>query len=182
MNRLREKYQNEIMNQLKDEFGYSNVHQIPKVTKVVINAGVGRATSDSKYIEQVKATLRQISGQQPVETVAKNSIAGFKLRDGNKIGVMVTLRGERMYDFLDRLIAIDLPRIRDFRGISDTAFDAAGNYSLGVREQAIFPEISYEDASNSHSLQVNIITTATKPEEGKKLLELMGFPFRRNNG
>ena len=182
MNRLREKYQNEIMNQLKDEFGYSNVHQIPKVTKVVINAGVGRATSDSKYIEQVKGTLRQISGQQPVETVAKNSIAGFKLRDGNKIGVMVTLRGERMYDFLDRLIAIDLPRIRDFRGISDTAFDAAGNYSLGVREQAIFPEISYEDASNSHSLQVNIITTATKPEEGKKLLELMGFPFRRNNG
>lgn len=180
MNRLRTKYQNEIMTALKDEFKYENVHQIPKVTKVVINAGVGRATADSKHLEVVLKTLTQISGQQPVETVAKNSIAGFKLRDGNKIGVMVTLRGERMYDFLDRLIAIDLPRIRDFRGISDTAFDQAGNYSLGIKEQAIFPEISYEDASNSHSLQVNIITTAKSAEEGKKLLELMGFPFRRN--
>ncbi len=180
MNRLREKYQNEIMTALRDEFKYENVHQIPKVTKVVINAGVGRATGDSKHLEVVLKTLTQISGQQPVETVAKNSIAGFKLRDGNKIGAMVTLRGERMYDFLDRLVAIDLPRIRDFRGISDTAFDQAGNYSLGIREQAIFPEISYEDASNSHSLQVNIITTAKSAEEGKKLLELMGFPFRRN--
>lgn len=180
MNRLRTKYQNEIMTALKDEFKYDNVHQIPKVTKVVINAGVGRATSDSKHLEVVLKTLTQISGQQPVETVAKNSIAGFKLRDGNKIGAMVTLRGERMYDFLDRLVAIGLPRIRDFRGISDTAFDKAGNYSLGIREQAIFPEISYEDASNSHSLQVNIITTAKTAEEGKKLLELMGFPFRRN--
>ena len=180
MNRLRTKYQNEIMPALKEEFKYDNVHQIPKVTKVVINAGVGRATADSKHLEVVVDTLRKISGQAPVETVAKNSIAGFKLRDGNKIGAMVTLRGERMYDFLDRLIAIDLPRIRDFRGISDTAFDAAGNYSLGIREQAIFPEISYEDASNSHSLQVNIITTANNAQEGKKLLQLMGFPFRRN--
>lgn len=180
MNRLREKYQTEITTALRDEFKYENVHQIPKVTKVVINAGVGRATADSKHLEVVVKTLTQISGQQPVETVAKNSIAGFKLRDGNKIGAMVTLRGERMYDFLDRLIAIDLPRIRDFRGISDTAFDQAGNYSLGIREQAIFPEISYEDASNSHSLQVNIITNAKTAEEGKKLLELMGFPFRRN--
>ncbi len=180
MNRLRTKYQNEIMTALKDEFKYDNVHQIPKVTKVVINAGVGRATADSKHLEVVLKTLTQISGQAPVETVAKNSIAGFKLRDGNKIGAMVTLRGERMYDFLDRLVAIGLPRIRDFRGISDTAFDKAGNYSLGIREQAIFPEISYEDASNSHSLQVNIITTAKTAEEGNKLLELMGFPFRRN--
>lgn len=180
MNRLRTKYQNEIMPALREEFKYDNVHQIPKVTKVVINAGVGRATGDSKHLEVVVDTLRKVSGQAPVETVAKNSIAGFKLRDGNKIGAMVTLRGERMYDFLDRLVAIDLPRIRDFRGISDTAFDQAGNYSLGIKEQAIFPEISYEDASNSHSLQVNIITTATSAEEGKKLLELMGFPFRRN--
>jgi large subunit ribosomal protein L5 len=180
MNRLRTKYQNEIMPALREEFTYDNVHQIPKVTKVVINAGVGRATADSKHLETVLKTLTQISGQAPVETVAKNSIAGFKLRDGNKIGVMVTLRGERMYDFLDRLISIDLPRIRDFRGISDTAFDMSGNYSLGITEQAIFPEISYEDASNSHSLQVNVVTTANSPEEGKKLLELMGFPFRRN--
>lgn len=180
MNRLRTKYQNEIMPALRKEFKYTNVHQIPKVTKVVINAGVGRAAADSKHLEVVVDTLRKISGQAPVETVAKNSIAGFKLRDGNKIGAMVTLRDERMYDFLDRLVAIDLPRIRDFRGISDTAFDKAGNYSLGIKEQAIFPEISYEDASNSHSLQVNIITTATNAEEGKKLLQLMGFPFRRN--
>ena len=180
MNRLRTKYQNEIMTALKDEFKYDNVHQIPKVSKVVINAGVGRAAADSKHLEVVVKTLTQISGQAPVETVAKNSIAGFKLRDGNKIGAMVTLRGERMYDFLDRLVSVDLPRIRDFRGISDTAFDGSGNYSLGIREQAIFPEISYEDASNSHSLQVNIITTAKNAEEGKKLLQLMGFPFRRN--
>ena len=180
MNRLRTKYQNEIMPALREEFKYTNVHQIPKVTKVVINAGVGRAAADSKHLDVVVDTLRKISGQAPVETVAKNSIAGFKLRDGNKIGAMVTLRGERMYDFLDRLVAIDLPRIRDFRGISDTAFDKSGNYSLGIKEQAIFPEISYEDASNSHSLQVNIITTATNAEEGKKLLQLMGFPFRRN--
>lgn len=180
MNRLRTKYQTEIMPALREEFKYTNVHQIPKVTKVVINAGVGRATGDDKHLEVVVKTLRQISGQAPVETVAKNSIAGFKLRDGNKIGAMVTLRGERMYDFLDRLVSVDLPRIRDFRGISDTAFDKAGNYSLGIKEQAIFPEISYEDASNSHSLQVNIITTATNAEEGKKLLQLMGFPFRRN--
>lgn len=180
MNRLRTKYQNEIMTALKDEFKYDNVHQIPKVSKVVINAGVGRAAADDKHLEVVVKTLRQISGQAPVETVAKNSIAGFKLRDGNKIGAMVTLRGERMYDFLDRLVSVDLPRIRDFRGISDTAFDGAGNYSLGIKEQAIFPEISYEDASNSHSLQVNIITTASNAEEGKKLLQLMGFPFRRN--
>lgn len=180
MNRLRTKYQNEIMTALRDEFKYDNVHQIPKVTKVVINAGVGRAAADDKHLEVVVKTLRQISGQAPVETVAKNSIAGFKLRDGNKIGAMVTLRGERMYDFLDRLVSVDLPRIRDFRGISDTAFDKAGNYSLGIKEQAIFPEISYEDASNSHSLQVNIITTAKNAEEGKKLLQLMGFPFRRN--
>lgn len=182
MNRLRTKYQNEVMPALREEFNYTNAHQIPKVTKVVINAGVGRATSDSKHLEAVVATLTKISGQQPVETVAKNSIAGFKLRDGNKIGAMVTLRGERMYDFLDRLVSVDLPRIRDFRGVSDTAFDQAGNYSLGIQEQAIFPEISYEDASNTHSLQVNVITTAQTAAEGKKLLELMGFPFRRNNG
>jgi len=180
MNRLRTKYQNEVMPALREEFKYDNVHQIPRVTKVVINAGVGRAAADSKHLEVVVKTLTQISGQAPVETVAKNSIAGFKLRDGNKIGAMVTLRGERMYDFLDRLVSVDLPRIRDFRGISDTAFDGAGNYSLGIKEQAIFPEISYEDSSNSHSLQVNIITTAENAAESKKLLQLMGFPFRRN--
>ena len=182
MSRLHDTYTSTIAPALREEFGYKNVHQIPRLTKLVINAGVGRATADSKYLEQVTETLRTISGQQPIATVAKNSIAGFKLREGNTIGLMVTLRGERMYDFLDRLISVALPRIRDFRGISDTAFDGHGNYSLGIREQAIFPEISYEAASNSHSLQVTLVTTAKTPEESKRMLELMGVPFRRNNG
>jgi large subunit ribosomal protein L5 len=147
---------------------------------VVINVGVGRATSDSKHLDTAIETLRKVSGQQPITTVAKKSIAGFKLRETNKIGASVTLRGERMYDFLDRLVAVTLPRIRDFRGISATAFDPQGNYSLGITEQSIFPEIPYEEAVNTHGLQVNIVTTAKTQAEGKKLLELMGFPFRRN--
>lgn len=163
------------------ERGYANVHQVPRIEKVVINAGVGRATADSKHLENVIFTIGQITGQAPVQTVAKNSIAGFKLRDGNKIGVMVTLRGDRMYDFLDRLISISLPRIRDFRGVSASAFDRQGNYSIGVREQSIFPEITYEQAANAHSLQVNIITSGTDPAESRRLLELMGFPFKRSN-
>jgi large subunit ribosomal protein L5 len=181
MNRLRQKYQNEIRSQLKEELKYQNVHQIPRIEKVVVNAGVGRAVSDSKHLENVTGTIVRVTGQAPVTTVAKNSIAGFKLRDGNKIGVMVTLRGERMYEFLDRLVSITLPRIRDFRGISDTAFDGQGNYSIGLREQSVFPEISFEEANNSHGLQVNIITSAGSREESKRLLELMGFPFRRNS-
>jgi large subunit ribosomal protein L5 len=162
------------------DFRYTNTHQTPKVTKVVLNAGVGRAASDSKHLETVVETLRKVTGQKPVETKAKKSIAGFKLRENNKIGATVTLRGERMYDFLDRLVAVALPRIRDFRGISATAFDPQGNYSLGITEQSIFPEIPYEEAVTTHSLQVNIITTAKTEAEGRKLLELMGFPFRRN--
>jgi large subunit ribosomal protein L5 len=181
MNRLHEKYQKEIRDQLKKELGYANVHQIPRIEKVVVNAGVGRAVADSKHLENVTSTLTKVTGQAPVTTVAKNSIAGFKLREGNKIGVMVTLRGERMYEFLDRLISITLPRIRDFRGISDAAFDRQGNYSVGLREQAVFPEISFEESGNPHGLQVNVITTAKTKEESKRLLELMGFPFRRNS-
>jgi large subunit ribosomal protein L5 len=181
MNRLREKYQKEIRTQLQKELGYGNVHQIPRIDKVVVNAGVGRAVNDSKHLENVAATITKVTGQAPVTTVAKNSIAGFKLREGNKIGVTVTLRGERMYEFLDRLVSITLPRIRDFRGISDTAFDRQGNYSVGLREQSVFPEISFEEAGTPHGLQVNIITTAATREESKRLLELMGFPFRRNS-
>lgn len=181
MSRLREKYQKEIKKQLKQELGLSNDQQIPKVEKVVVNAGVGRAVSDSKHIEHVTTTITKVTGQAPVTTVAKNSIAGFKLRDGNKIGVSVTLRGERMYEFLDRLISITIPRIRDFRGISTTAFDKQGNYSIGLKDQTVFPEISYEEAGSPHGLQVNIVTTAKTQEESKKLLELMGFPFRRNS-
>ncbi|HSX41553.1 MAG TPA: 50S ribosomal protein L5 [Candidatus Saccharimonadales bacterium] len=182
MNRLHKKYNEEVRPALMKELGYTNVHQIPRIEKVVINAGVGRATADSKHLETVGHTVAKISGQAPVQTVAKKSIAGFKLRDGNKIGVMVTLRGERMYAFLDRLVSVALPRIRDFRGLSEKAFDRQGNYSIGVREQSIFPELSFEETSTPHSLQVNIITTADKPEDSRKLLELMGFPFRRQNG
>jgi large subunit ribosomal protein L5 len=164
---------------LKDG-GYKNIHQVPRIEKIVINAGVGRATSEARHLETVGATLATITGQAPVRTVAKKSIAGFKLREGNQIGSMVTLRGERMYDFLDRLVSIAIPRIRDFRGVSEKAFDRHGNYSIGIREQSIFPEISFEEAANSHGLQVNIVTTAQTADESRRLLELMGFPFRRN--
>lgn len=181
MNRLLEKYQKETRPALQKELGYKNVHQIPKIEKIVINSGVGRAVTDSKNLEIVSATIQKVTGQMPVTTSAKNSIAGFKLREGNKIGVMVTLRGERMYNFLDRLVAIVLPRIRDFRGISEKSFDQQGNYSIGLNDQSVFPELSFEEAANRHGMQVNIITTAKTPEESKRLLQLMGFPFRRNS-
>ena len=180
MNRLQTAYQDTIRTTLQKEQGYTNVHQVPRIEKVVINAGVGRAVTDSKHLETVAATIRKVTGQQPVLTVAKHSIAGFKLREDNKIGVMVTLRGERMYNFLDRLVSIVLPRIRDFRGISPTAFDRQGNYSIGIDDQSVFPEVSFEEATNRHGLQVNIVTSAKTPEESKRLLELMGFPFQRS--
>jgi large subunit ribosomal protein L5 len=180
MNRLRKQYQDEIRPALQKELELGNVHQIPRIEKVVINAGVGRAVNDSKHLDTVAATIRKVTGQQPVTTTAKNSIAGFKLREGNKIGVMVTLRGETMYEFLDRLVAIVLPRIRDFRGVSEKAFDGRGNYSIGINDQSVFPEISYEEASDRHGLQINIVTSAKTPAESRRLLELMGFPFRRN--
>jgi large subunit ribosomal protein L5 len=179
MSRLKDRYIKEVKPTLQTELAVKNVNQIPKIEKVVINTGIGRATVDSKYLESAAKTLGLIAGQAPVHTVAKNSIAGFKLREGNKIGAMVTLRDERMYDFLDRLIAVVLPRVRDFRGISDKAFDRQGNYSLGITEHAVFPEISFEDAATTHGLQINIVTTAASKEDSKKLLELMGFPFRR---
>lgn len=178
---LRQKYEGEIRNELAKSGEYGNPHQIPRVVKVVVNAGVGRATGDSKHLDVVASTIRKVTGQEPVQTVAKNSIAGFKLRDGNKIGVMVTLRGDRMYEFLERLVNVTLPRIRDFRGISSTAFDGQGNYSLGIREQSIFPEITFEESANPHSLQINIVTNTTSPQQSEQLLRLMGFPLRRNN-
>lgn len=181
MNRLREKYQKEVRPALQSEQDYKNVHQIPRIEKVVINAGVGRAAADSKHLEAVTNTITKVTGQKPVATVAKNSIASFKLREGQKIGVMVTLRGERMYNFLDRLVAIVLPRIRDFRGISTSAFDAHGNYSIGISEQSVFPELSFEETTNHHGLQINIVTTAKTPAESQALLQKMGFPFRRSN-
>jgi large subunit ribosomal protein L5 len=180
MSRLHEKYRSEIAPSLMKEFGYGNVHQIPKVSKVVINTGVGRAVADSKHLDSTAEILKKIASQAPVKTRAKRSVAGFKLRQGHQIGAMVTLRGERMYDFLDRLVAIGLPRVRDFRGISRGSFDPSGNYSLGIREVSIFPELSFEESDRAGGLQVNITTTAKSPEEGLRLLELMGFPFRRN--
>ncbi len=180
MTRFRDKYLKEVTPALVKEFGYTNPHQVPRITKVIVNSGVGRATGDSKHLTQVETTLATVTGQHPVTTVAKKSIASFKLRDGNKIGTMVTLRGERMENFLDMVVSVALPRIRDFRGISDTAFDKHGNYSLGLNDQSIFPQIPYEDTAVPHGLQINIVTTAKTPDEARQLLKLMGFPFRRN--
>jgi large subunit ribosomal protein L5 len=180
MTRFQEKYRKEVVPALTKEFGYTNPHQVPRITKVIVNSGVGRATSDSKHLDQVSQTLTAVTAQHPVTTVAKKSIASFKLRDGNKIGTMVTLRGDRMDNFLDMVVSVALPRIRDFRGISETAFDKHGNYSLGLNDQSIFPQIPYEDTATVHGLQVNIVTTAKSPQEARRLLQLMGFPFRRN--
>lgn len=180
MNRFQTKYIKEVAPVLKQEFGYGNVHQIPKITKVVINIGVGRAAADQKFLDVAIETTRKITGQQPVATKARQSIAGFKLREGNKVGIMVTLRGERMYAFLDRLVSVTLPRIRDFRGISATAFDPQGNYNLGLTDQTIFPELTYEEAASVSGLQVNIVSTATNVQAGRRLMQLMGFPLRKD--
>ncbi|HSX48469.1 MAG TPA: 50S ribosomal protein L5 [Candidatus Nanoarchaeia archaeon] len=180
MSRLKDKYIKEVAPALVKEFSYSNAHQTPKVEKIVVNAGVGRGAADSKHLDDAISGLVKITGQAPVKTVAKKSIAAFKLREGNKIGAKVTLRGERMYEFLDRLISVALPRVRDFRGIPAGAFDPQGNYSLGINDRSIFPEIPYDEAGTGQGLQVNIITTAVNTDEGRRLLELMGMPLVRN--
>jgi large subunit ribosomal protein L5 len=180
MTDFKKKYVEVAVPALKEEFKYTNPHQIPKIQKVVVSAGVGRAVSDAKHLDTVAETLAKLTGQKPVTTVARLSIASFKLREGNKVGTTVTLRGERAEEFLQLLVAVVLPRIRDFRGISNTAFDAFGNYSLGLPDHTIFPQIPYEESNNPHGLQVNIVTGAKTPAEGKRLLELMGFPLRRN--
>ena len=179
MSRFKEKYIKEVQPALQQEFKYANRHQVPAIEKVVLNVGAGRATADSKILEHAAATLAKVSGQAPVVTVAKKSIASFKLREGNKIGTKVTLRGERMYEFLDRLVSLVLPRIRDFRGLSQRGFDPQGNYSIGLNDQSIFPEISFDEIGATHGLQVNVVTTAKSKDEGRRLLELMGFPFRK---
>ena len=179
MNRFKEKYLKTAVPALKQEFKFANPHQIPRITKVVVSAGVGRAVSDSKHLEAASGTLATITGQQPVTTVARKSIASFKLREGNKVGTTVTLRGDRADEFLDLLVSVVLPRVRDFRGISRTAFDPQGNYSLGLADQTIFPQIQFDQAGATHGLQINIVTTAGSAEAGRRLLELMGFPFRR---
>ncbi|MDB9391297.1 50S ribosomal protein L5 [Microcystis aeruginosa] len=176
--KLKTTYQETIVPKLKEQFGYTNIHQVPKVIKITVNRGLGEASQNAKALESSKQELSTITGQQPVVTRAKKAIAGFKIREGMPVGVMVTLRGDRMYAFLDRLINLALPRIRDFRGISGNSFDGRGNYSLGIREQLIFPEIEYDKIDQIRGMDISIITTAKNDEEGRALLKEMGMPFR----
>lgn len=179
MSQLQTQYQEQIAPKLKENFEYTNVHQIPKIDKVVLNMGLGEAIQNIKILDSAVEELMAIAGQRPVVTRAKKSVAAFKLREGMPIGCMVTLRGKRMFDFLDKLINVALPRVRDFRGISPKAFDGAGNYSLGVREHIIFPEIDYDKIDNIKGMNITIVTTAKSDEEGRELLTLMGMPFRK---
>lgn len=176
--RLRSKYQSEIVPQLMKDFGFKNIMQVPKLQRIVVNMGLGEAVQNAKLIESATEELTAITGRKPVVTRAKKSIATFKLREGMPIGVMVTLRGEQMYDFLDRLISVALPRTRDFKGVSPKAFDGRGNYTLGIREQIIFPEINYDKIDRIKGMNVTFVTTAETDEEGRALLKSLGMPFR----
>ncbi|WP_027365220.1 50S ribosomal protein L5 [Desulfotruncus alcoholivorax] len=178
MPRLKEKHNNEIVKAMMDKFGYKNVMQVPRLEKVVINMGVGEAIQNSKAVDAAVNDLMIITGQRPVVTKAKKSIAAFKLRQGMTIGCKVTLRGDRMYEFVDRLVNIALPRVRDFRGVSPKSFDGRGNYSLGIREQLIFPEIDYDKIDKVRGMDIIFVTTARTDEEARELLRLMGMPFR----
>ena len=177
--RLRKHYDEVVRQKLIEQFGYKNPMEIPKLEKIVINMGVGEATQDKKKVETAAAELELIAGQKPVITRAKKSIAQFKLREGMPIGVKVTLRRERMYEFLDRLISVALPRVRDFRGVNTRSFDGRGNYTLGVKEQLIFPEIDYDKVEQIHGMDITIVTTAKTDEEARALLQAMGLPFRK---
>ncbi|AQQ51785.1 50S ribosomal protein L5 [Planococcus lenghuensis] len=179
MNRLKDKYINEITPALMDKFNYESVMQAPKVDKIVINMGVGEAVQNTKALDTAVEELQTIAGQKPVVTKAKKSIAGFRLREGMPIGAKVTLRGERMYEFLDKLIAVALPRVRDFRGVSKKSFDGRGNYTLGVKEQLIFPEINYDKVSKVRGMDIVIVTTANTDEEARELLTQFGMPFQK---
>ncbi len=178
MSDIKNKYQEEVVPKLMETFGYKNLMEVPKLEKIVLNMGLGEAIKNGKIIDSAAAELATITGQKPVITKAKKSIAAFKLREGMPIGCMTTLRKEKMWDFLNRLINISLPRVRDFRGISGKAFDGRGNYSLGVREQIIFPEIDYDKIDQIKGLNITIVTTAKNDSEGKELLKLLGMPFR----
>ncbi|EIT84045.1 50S ribosomal protein L5 [Fictibacillus macauensis ZFHKF-1] len=179
MNRLQDRYKSEIVSSLVEKFNYTSVMEVPKIEKIVINMGVGDAVSNSKVLDTAVEELTAIAGQKPVITRAKKSIAGFKLREGMPIGAKVTLRGERMYDFLDKLISVTLPRVRDFRGISKKAFDGRGNYTLGVKEQLIFPEIDYDKVNKVRGMDIVIVTTANTDEEARELLTQVGMPFQK---
>ncbi|MFC5559502.1 50S ribosomal protein L5 [Ureibacillus thermophilus] len=179
MSRLKEKYKNEVVPALMNKFGYKSIMQVPKVEKIVVNMGVGDAVQNSKALDAAVEELAIITGQKPVITRAKKSIAGFRLRAGMPIGAKVTLRGDRMYDFLDKLVSIALPRVRDFRGVSKKAFDGRGNYTLGVKEQLIFPEIDYDKISKVRGMDIVIVTTANSDEEARELLTQFGMPFQK---
>lgn len=179
MNRLKEKFTKEITPALMSKFNYKSVMQVPKVEKIVINMGVGDAVQNAKALDNAVEELTLISGQKPVVTRAKNSIAGFRLREGMPIGAKVTLRGERMYEFLDKLVSVSLPRVRDFRGVSKKAFDGRGNYTLGIKEQLIFPEIDYDQVSKVRGMDIVIVTTAQTDEEARELLTHLGMPFQK---
>jgi large subunit ribosomal protein L5 len=179
--RLRTAYNTTLKAELKEELGLANVNQIPKLEKIVVNVGLGRAKDDKRIMEIATNTLRKVTGQAPIETVAKNSIAGFKLREGNKIGLKVTLRGEKMYEFMDRVITVVLPRLRDFHGVSPKAFDKQGNYSLGMTDQSVFPELTFEETTTPHGLQIVFVIKAEEQAHSRALLEKFGMPFEKES-
>jgi large subunit ribosomal protein L5 len=180
MNRLRDKYQKDVVPALRKEFGYANIMAVPKIQKVVVNMGLGEATANAKIVDTGADELARITGQKPVTRRAKKSIAAFKVRRGMPIATMVTLRGERMWEFLDRLMNIALPRVRDFKGVSPKGFDGRGNYTLGLRDQLIFPEIDYMKVDKGRGMNVSVVTTAKTDQEARKLLQFIGMPFRTN--
>ena len=179
MARLKEKYNNEIVDAMTKRFGYENIMQVPKLEKIVVNMGVGEAKENSKILDSAIADLEKITGQKAVTTKAKNSVANFKIREGMPIGCKVTLRGEKMYEFLDRLVNLALPRVRDFRGVNPNAFDGRGNYALGIKEQLIFPEIEYDKVDKIRGMDIIVVTTAETDEEARELLAQFGMPFKK---
>lgn len=179
--RLKVAYKTTYVNELYEELSLKNRMQVPRLQKIVVNVGLGKAKDDKKVIEVAANTIRKITGQQPVETYAKQSIAGFKLREGNKIGLKVTLRGDRMYEFLERLVNVVMPRLRDFHGVSLKAFDKSGNYSIGLVDQSVFPELSFDETTTSHGLQAVFVVSCLEPSHAKALLEKFGVPFEKEN-
>ena len=178
--RLKAEYQTKFAAELQKELGLANANQVPRLEKIVVNIGLGKSKDDKKMIETARNTLTKVTGQQPIDTVAKKSIAGFKLRDGNMIGMKVTLRGDKMYEFMDRLINIVMPRLRDFHGVSAKAFDKSGNYSVGLVDQSVFPELTFDETTTTHGMQAVFVVKAQEPAHSRALLEKFGMPFERN--
>jgi large subunit ribosomal protein L5 len=179
MARLQEKYQNDLVGEIQQKLGLKNVMEVPRITKITLNMGVGEAVADKKVLEHARGDMQKISGQRPVTRLSRKSVAGFKIRDGMPIGCKVTLRRERMYEFLDRLVNIAIPRIRDFRGLNPKAFDGRGNYNMGVQEQIVFPEVDYDSVDSVRGMDISITTTAKDDAEGRALLEAFSFPFKK---